>query len=466
VLVGDYLSGWQEIGGGIIVSFFKGLLTARAHLATIFGLGAALFIAWSLDAKMPKKIPSGVDDVASLLSLPKEPISLRPTGQPLTPEEQEWAKIAWKYFENNYHPETGFVNSVDNYESTTLWDLGSYTMALLAVHDMGIIDTPTYRNRLEKLIDSLGKLPLVEGKLPNKAYRTTNLAMVDYSNKETPLGIGWSAIDIARLAVPLTVVMWQEPDLTPKVRAIFSHWKMEYAVSGGRLQGSTRLKDGTLQLVQEGRFGYEQYAAKSLFLLGADVEKALRYDLGVEVMPVSDQKIAYDGRLPKDHDGTHNAVLSEPYLLEAFEFGLTNTTKSLAESVYLAQENHSKELGKLVAVSEDNIDRAPYFVYNSVLNDRQPWAAFSPTGEEASAHRTLSVKAAVGWAYLFSDGYADDLRRGVVNLYDTQRGWFSGRYDADGSTNKAITANTNGILLEILWYRTRGSLLNSVREKL
>lgn len=414
---------------------------------------------------MPKKMPTGIDDVASLLALPQEPIELRVTGQPLTPQEQEWAKISWRYFENNYHPETGFVNSVDNYQSTTLWDLGSYAMALLAAKDLGLIDHATYRSRLEKLIDSLGKLPLVDGKLPNKAYRTTDLAMVDYTNKETPQGIGWSSIDIARLAVPLTIVMWQEPDLTPKVRAIFASWKMEYAVAGGRLQGSMRDKSGALKLVQEGRFGYEQYAAKSLFLLGADVEKALRYDLGTEFMEVSGQKIAYDGRLPKDHDGTHNAVLSEPYLLEAFEFGLTNTTRALSESVFIAQEKHAKELGKLVAVSEDNIDRAPYFVYNSVLNDRRPWAAFSPSGEDAAAHTSLSLKAAVGWAYLFSGEYSDALRESIVNLNDTQRGWFSGRYDADDTPNKAITANTNGILLEILWYKTQGALLSSVREK-
>jgi hypothetical protein len=448
------------------MSFFKGLLTARAHLATILGLGVALFLAWSLEKKVPKPIPSGVEDVASLLELPTEPMTLRPTGLELTPQEKEWARIAWKYFENNYHPETGLVNSVDNYESTTLWDLGSYGMALLAAYDMGIIDTVTYRTRLQKLLDSLAKLPLVDGRLPNKAYRTTNLAMVDYSNKEAPQGIGWSVIDIARLAVPLTIVMWREPDLTPKVRAIFASWKLGDAFSGGRLQGAVRLKDGSLKLVQEGRFGYEQYAAKSMFLLGGDVEKALRYDLGVEIMEVSGQKIAYDGRLPKNYDGTHNAVISEPYLLEAIEFGLTSTTKALAESVYLAQKNHSKEIGKLVAVSEDNIDRAPYFVYNSVLNDRRPWDAFSPSGEDASANKTLSLKAAVGWSYLFSDAYSDALRESVVNLYDANRGWFSGRYNADASPNKAITANTNGILLEVLWYRTKGSLLGSVREKL
>jgi len=37
----------------------------------------------------------------------------------------EIAKTAWKYFENNYNPETGLVNAVDNYPSTTMWDTGS-----------------------------------------------------------------------------------------------------------------------------------------------------------------------------------------------------------------------------------------------------------------------------------------------------------------------------------------------------
>jgi Protein of unknown function (DUF3131) len=49
---------------------------------------------------------------------------------PLTPQEMVYAKAAWKYFEKNYQPSTGFANSVGGYPSGSLWDIGNYLMAL------------------------------------------------------------------------------------------------------------------------------------------------------------------------------------------------------------------------------------------------------------------------------------------------------------------------------------------------
>ena len=446
--------------------FFRGLMAARAHLGFLVGLGAAMALIWQVERSVPPPVAPGVEDFARLLetgeaSGPKR----RPTSVPLTAEEQAWARTAWRYFENNHVPATGLVNSVDRYPSTTLWDLGSYWMALLAARDLGLIDAPVFEARMEQLLGGLSRMALVDGRLPNKAYNTETLAMVDYDNAAAAGGIGWSSLDVARLAVPATITSWSHPRFTPQVSRLLASWRLEEAVRGGQLQGAARGKDGTLELVQEGRYGYEQYGAKSLFLLGLDVSRAIRYDVGVEVMDVGGQRIAFDARLPAAHGGTHNAVLSEPYLLEAIELGLDSTTGPLAEAVYLAQERRFRATGTLTAVSEDNVDRPPYFVYYSVLNDRQPWAAFSPDGKDASAHRALSLKAAMGWSYVFEDAYSDQLRREVSTLFDPERGWYSGRYEADGTPNRAITANTNGIVLEALWYRARGPLMNAARVR-
>jgi hypothetical protein len=235
-------------------------------------------------------------------------------------------------------------------------------------------------------------------------------------------------------------------------------------VAGGRLQGAARRANGKLELVQEGRLGYEQYAAQALVLLGLDVEKAARWDLTAAVKVVSGQAIAYDARMPDNHAGTHNAVVSEPFLLAAFELGLGETGSAITEAVYRAQRTRAKETGRLVAVSEDNIDRPPHFVYNSVLNGGVAWAAFAPNGADAAAHRTLSTKAAFAWGHLYSDAYADALLAGVTALIDPARGWLSGIYDADSKPNTVITANTNGIVLEVLWYRSRGPLLRAGRK--
>ncbi|NJM90953.1 MAG: DUF3131 domain-containing protein [Myxococcales bacterium] len=435
----------------------RGLRAARPHVAFLIGLSVALMVMWQVSAATSSADKPRMD-LVSKLRLAKPPLPRKTT--PLTAEQLSQAQVAWRYFENNYVPETGLVNSVDKYESTTMWDTGSYLMGLLAARDFGIVSPEVARQRVERMLASLAKLPLVEG-LPNKAYNTRSLAMTNYDNSESKQGIGWSAIDIARLSVPLTIIVWRDPDLAKQVREVLRAWALDRLVAKGRLQGAVRRPDGRLELVQEGRIGYEQYAAQALVLLGVDVEDALRWDLTTGVTKASGQLVPYDTRLPEDYAGTHNAVVSEPFLLAAFEMGMTPTTQSLTQSLFLAQRNRAKELGKLVAVSEDNIDRPPYFVYNSIFNDRKAWVSFTPDGVDATAHRGLSTKAAFGWGLLFEDEYAARLRTGVAKTFDAQRGWYSGLYDADGKTNKAITANTNGIILEALWYQTRGPLIRA-----
>jgi len=441
----------------------SGLRAARPHLAFLVGLGAALTIMWQVrDATSPAPgtAPAPAPDLVHRLGL-HERLAVRAT-QPLGDRELAQARIAWRYFENNYVADTGLVSATDKDASATLWDLGSYMMAILAARDLGVISAEVGHDRLSRLLDTLARLPLVDG-LPNKVYDTRTLRMVDYQNREVAAGLGWSAIDIARLSVPLSLAVWRDPDLTPRIRALLASWALAKTVSAGRLQGAMRSPTGALELVQEGRLGYEQYAAQAMALLGLDVETAARWDLAAAVTSVAGQPIAYDARMPQNHAGTHNAVVSEPFLLLAFELGLGATSGAIAETVYLAQRAHARQTGRLVAVSEDSIDRPPYFVYNSVLNGGVAWAALTPEGVDAAAHRTLSTKAAFGWGHLYRDTYAGELLERAAALNDPERGFFAGVYDADGKTNTALSANTNGLILESLWYETRGPLLREGR---
>jgi hypothetical protein len=451
----------------------SGLRAARPHLAFLVGLTAALVIMWRVrDATSPPPVaapaavaapataPAPAAALVQQLAL-HDRLALRPT-QPLGDREIDQARTAWRYFEDHYIPETGLVKTADNYAGAALWDLGSYLMAILAARDLGVISPAIAHDRLARVLDTLARLQLVEG-LPNKVYDTQTLHMVDYNNREAPAGIGWSAIDIARLSVPLTIMVWRDPDLTPRIRALLASWALDQIVSAGRLQGTVRRPNGALERVQEGRLGYEQYAAQAVARLGLDVENAVRWDLTAAVTSVAGQPIVYDARMPRDYDGTHNAVVSEPFLLLAFEMGLGDTSAAITEAVYLAQRARARETGHLVAVSEDNIDRAPYFVYNSVINGGVAWAAFTLDGVDASADRTLSTKAAFGWGHLYRDAYADELVERVASLRDPERGFFAGIYDADGKPNTALTANTNCIILEALWYQTRGPVLRAGR---
>jgi hypothetical protein len=452
------------------MNFLRGLLSARSHLAFLVGLALALLIVQGV-RRMTRETGTGgsgretaVSGFAQALNLPEALYPLRPTGAPLTEAEQRWARSAWSYFEKNTQPKTGLVNSVDGYPSTTLWDTGSYLMGLLGAEALGIVSRAEVDRRLGLALSSLEKLPLCDGKLPNKAYNTLTLEMVDYGNNPRPDCIGWSAIDVARIGVPFNVIAWERPELTPQVRRILSRWGMGHVAANGMLQGTDRPRGGPLVRVQEGRFGYEQYAGKSLFLLGLPVGVAMDYEAFVEFTPVEGQLIAHDRRKPEEHEGTHNAVLSEPYILEGLEFGLDAVTLPLARSVLYAQQKRFEKTGKLTAVSEDQLDRDPRFIYSSVISGDKPWAVFAPDGSDAEHLRILSTKTLIGWGVLFEGDYPQRLLAAVDELV-TDSGLYAGRYERDGSLNRVLTANTNGIILEALAYRVHGPWVPSSRRK-
>ncbi|HIQ14048.1 MAG TPA: DUF3131 domain-containing protein, partial [Leucothrix sp.] len=156
-----------------------------------------------------------------------------PESRQLTEEELIWANIAWKYFQNNTIQSTGLVNSVDNYKSSTLWDSSSYLLAVISALRLEIIDEAEFKLRVGKFLESMINLPLFEGKLPNKVYHTETLKMVDYTNQATKKGIGWSALDIGRLMVPLNILVWNYPEFTPQVKNITRKWDLASITKNG-----------------------------------------------------------------------------------------------------------------------------------------------------------------------------------------------------------------------------------------
>ena len=110
-------------------------------------------------------------------------------------------------------------------------------------------------------------------------------------------------------------------------------------------------------------------------------------------------------------------------------------------------------------MSEDNLDQAPYFVYNTVFTDGKEWNAITEDGTDASEFKTLSTKAAFGWHMLYETDYTKKLMDVAKTLYDPNKGWYSGLYEKTGKPNKSFTANTNGIILEALAYKQTGVLL-------
>ncbi|MBO0613439.1 DUF3131 domain-containing protein [Thiothrix fructosivorans] len=434
------------------MSFKQGLVRARSHLIFLTGLVTAFGLVGWLEG-----LSVGNANTPEAVIETSTEVNIAPT-RALTAQELAWAKTAWKYFQNNTISGTGLVNSVDNYNASTLWDTSSYLMAVISAQRLGIIDQTEFDARIGKALDSLTKMALFEGKLPNKSYNTISLQMVDYNNQPSEKGIGWSAIDIGRVLVPLNVLAWHYPQHTASVKKVMERWDTQPMLVKGVLQGAVVKDDGETKYLQEGRLGYEEYAAKSFNLMGLDVSNSLRYTDFLTFVDISGIQVATDSRSAQQY-GAHNYVVSEPYILDGVEFGWDHLSQELAWRVYKAQEKRYAETGILTAVSEDNIDQPPYFVYNTVFTDGKIWNAISEKGDDASQFKTLSTKAAFGWHALYETDYTQKLVEKAATLADPERGWYSGMYEVSGQPNKAITANTNGIILEALAYKQGGKLM-------
>lgn len=378
--------------------------------------------------------------------------------QPLCNQDLQVATIAWKYFENNYNPSTGLYNAADKYQSTTLWDTGSSLAATMAAHDFGLIDDKTFDDRIQSMFKTLTNMELFDKTAPNKVYHAATGAMVDYRNQPAPEGIGISALDLARMVSWLNTLGCMYPKYAYPAKKVIERWDLQRLIKDGQMFGLYR--DPANQKIveaQEGRLGYEQYAGKIFRELGYDQHVSATYHNEFhETTNIYDLPIAYDQRDPRDL-GAYNYVVTESYALDAMENGLDAENKPLLENIYQVQKRRWEQTGIVTAVSEDNIDQKPYFLYNTIFTAGLPWNTTTDKGVRYDNLKTVSVKAALSLALLFpTDPYSRELAYTVSTAYDPERGWYSGIYENGGGYNKAITANTNGIILSLLLYKKYG----------
>ncbi len=373
----------------------------------------------------------------------------------LTAQDQAAAEIAWRYFDQNFRPETGFVDSVAGYPSGTLWDQGSYLMALMSAHALGVIEDSRFAMRADALLSGMERLPLFDGLLPNKVYHSQTLDMVDYQNQPVPDGIGWSALDIARMLMALRVLERRSPEYGPRIATLLSGWTLEAMAHQGELFGAG-LEQGKVLTRQEGRIGYEQYGARAAALWGLDVLDATTAARVLDWRDVSGVPVPTDLRRASAFRAI-TPTLSEPYFLQGLEMGLSGEAMVLADRVYSAQENRYRATGQLTMVSEDNVDQAPWFLYSSVFANGADWAVVTEKGETHPELRTISLKAAFAWDALYGTPYTAQVRGALQDL-QTAGGWAAGRYESDGSANDVLTLNTNAVVLESIHYIAQGPL--------
>ncbi len=411
----------------------------------------------SVDAQLIAKLDT---DGVNLSGQPVSPdqLALKPysvgPGTSLSTEERAMAQQAWRYFQRNWNDTTGLVNAADNFASVTLWDQAAAMAALVSAHELELVPAKEFNSKMDRMLKTLATLPLYRGELPNKVYNAKTLMPVNYGKLDQREEIGWSAIDLGRMALWLKIVGGRYPQLKAQADSVWQSWNVQRLTKNGQMFG-TSIEKGKEKYNQEGRLGYENYAAYGLKLWGLDVSKALDAQTNVGYVNLYGQGVPYDKRDYKT-SGANNYVLSEPFILDGIETGFQALSKAYADRVLAAQEARYRATKQLTAVTEDNLDQAPYFVYNTLFVNGQPWSTITDAREVRNDLRFLSAKAAIGWHVLYNTPYTQKLAAFVQTNLKADVGWYNGYYESSKKPNKSLTANNNGIILESLLYKKVG----------
>jgi hypothetical protein len=420
-------------------------------------LAATLALAGALGAASPARA-AGAPDALSDGELERiGGARTCPARAPLPAEDLDAARVAWRYFERNYHPATGLVSSVEGFPSTTLWDLGSSLLATIAADELQLVDARGFEARITAVLRTLATMPLFHGELPNKAYDARTAVMTDYENRPAPRGIGSSAVDLGRLVSALRVLGCLHPEHQAAVARVLERWRWCGLLGNGELHGAVPTPSGRFEVVQEGRLGYEQYAALGFAALGFDVSGARRYDRFTAETQILGVGVPHDARDPRRY-GAIDPVVTDPWVLTAFEHGLDPQATPLARRIFEVQKRRFEATGVATAAGEDHVDRPPWFVYDAIYAGGKAWRTITPSGDDAPSVHGLSTKGAFALATLYPDDpYSAVLVRAIAPARDPARGWYAGVY-ASGGLNRSLNANTNGVILEALLYKTLGPL--------
>lgn len=367
------------------------------------------------------------------------------------------AEAAWRYVESQYQPRTGLVNSVIHYPYATVWDIGSTLAAFYSAHELGFLPSDDYHARTARLLQTLAEMPLFSNAAFNKNYHVSRGTPAGRSDRELTQGYGWSATDMGRLLVWLRIVANGHPQHLPAIEEIVGRLAFDRLVKEGYLWGEDLGASGRRRAYQEGRLGYEQYAAAGFALWGHYAERALSVIENSDSLHVLGTPILVDRR-----EGAH--LTSEPFVLLGLEVGYWSPQwEQLAESILAVQEARYEQTGQFTIVSEDAVPVAPnYFYYYTIHNRGTDFAVVSLTGTRPlSGPRWISSKAAFGWYAIRPGPYTWEAVQRVVPAINAQAGWSSGVYERTGEPTGGQNINTSAVILEAALYRKLGRPLLS-----
>ena len=430
------------------MSLKKGLYSARSYLTILIGFLIGFAIVLWVERQMPTRVEA-TDGIVLSKSFPPLP-ELRD----LTFDEAVWARIAWQYFINNTQA-NGLVNAEADKPWISLWSTGSYLLATIAARQLDIIPAAEFDDRVTSTLDALGTLPLRPDGLPATFYQAETLEII-----ASPSQNAGSAIDMGRLLMPLQILLWRYPQHATAVNALLSRWQLGALLQSSGPQGASLPLNRWVIRTDDprGSYGYRLYAGGVLRLINASA------GLAVSQPPDGLKLIEIDGHAVPDEGlrtpwGEQPSLVSMPYLLTGLEQGFDARSGEITWRIMQIVQDRTGIVAGAGAINSDYAEPAPDFV--GALPDSQPLPIQNINDDSTAslASRALtSTRSAFAWYALFRNRWSEALRNEMLPMIEPGKGWKAG-FNADGSVNAAIDADTNAMVLESLSYIAHGQLL-------
>lgn len=364
------------------------------------------------------------------------------------------ARAAWAQVDAMYHPATGLASAQPSWAYPTAWDIASTLAAYYAARGLGYITDAEYTSRASRLLQTMQRARLYEGVAYGRNYDAKTGELVGPDQKPHASGTGYSAMDLGRLLVILAVVARNDAGLADAARAVASRIDAKRVIRNGYLTGTELNKQGRPESYQEGRLGYEQYAAAGFALWDMAPSAAVSARRNAAKASVLGIPMTADRR-------GLDRITSEPFIMHGLELGWSPEMREMAWQTLSAQAARFLSTGKLTMVSEDAINRPPhYFYYYCVYCSGKPFVVNIHTpGVELNEPRWLSTKAAFAWHALLPSGYTWRTVEAVSPALADSAGWATGVFEDSGKSTETYAINTAALILEAALYRRTGKPL-------
>ncbi len=386
----------------------------------------------------------------------------QPRHGALTEEQRQWADVAWRYVQNNTQPGSGLVNGKDRYPVVSLWNIGDSLIALTAARRLNLLPQREFDARLAALLTTLDRLPVTRIGAPGALYDAASGAFSQNG------GAVSEAQGMARLLTGMRFTAQSFPEYRTFLERIALRWNFCNLLTqdGQPLDG--REQNGAWRSATASDVGYADYNSAAFRLWGFQRSPPRMAPFKTAI--VYGEPIAVTARDPR-LTGTSAGIESTPYLLTGIEMGWPApnagdaadvSMAQRAQRLYQAQEMRWHREKILTARAQYSRSTAPWEIYDSLFANGYAWNTLTDDGRYAPELALLSTRAIFGLWVLWDTRYTDALMQLGRLHQDDKRGWFEGRYEANGGYNTTFTLTTNTVVLEALLFKqNRGPLLQA-----